>query len=228
MLNENLSRIRRERGLTQAALANKLNVVRQSISKWENGTAVPDADMLCRLADALDVPAQELLRGPEREAKMDTTADARQRTETNEQQAVRSRISGNALKAALGAAIGLLLLMALIMVLKLSADTPVVDRRAASQGATAEEAAAEEAAGIAIELGEDGIPLLGRIDPDEEHALRDFMGSRNISREQMIASWGKPARQSDKSASWAIGDDRVITVFFNEAHYAYDCGIESR
>ena len=37
MLNENLSRIRRERGLTQAALANKLNVVRQSISKWENG-----------------------------------------------------------------------------------------------------------------------------------------------------------------------------------------------
>ena len=223
MLNENLSRIRRERGLTQAALANKLNVVRQSISKWENGTAVPDADMLCRLADALDVSAQELLRGPEREAKMDTTADARQRTETNEQQVVRSRISGNALKAALGAAIGLLLLMALVMVLKLSADALVVDRSAAAQ-----RVAAEEAAGIAIELGEDGIPLLGRIDPDEEHALRDFMGSRNISREQMIASWGKPARQSDKSASWAIGDDRVITVFFNEAHYAYDCGIESR
>ena len=223
MLNENLSRIRRERGLTQAALANKLNVVRQSVSKWENGTAVPDADMLCRLADALDVPAQELLRGPEREAKMDTTADARQRTETNEQQAVRSRISGNALKAALGAAIGLLLLMALVMVLKLSADALVVDRSAAAQ-----RVAAEEAAGIAIELGEDGIPLLGRVDPDEEHALRDFMGSRNISREQMIASWGKPARQSDKSASWAIGDDRVITVFFNEAHYAYDCGIESR
>ena len=223
MLNENLSRIRRERGLTQAALANKLNVVRQSVSKWENGTAVPDADMLCRLADALDVPAQELLRGPEREAKMDTTADARQRTETNEQQVVRSRISGNALKAAVGAAIGLLLLMALVMVLKLSADALVVDRSAAAQ-----RVAAEEAAGIAIELGEDGIPLLGRVDPDEEHALRDFMGSRNISREQMIASWGKPARQSDKSASWAIGDDRVITMFFNEAHYAYDCGIESR
>ena len=37
MLNENLSRIRRERGLTQASLAIKLNVVRQTISKWENG-----------------------------------------------------------------------------------------------------------------------------------------------------------------------------------------------
>ena len=40
MLNENLLWIRRERGLTQAALANKLNVVRQSISKWENGDSL--------------------------------------------------------------------------------------------------------------------------------------------------------------------------------------------
>ena len=155
---------------------------------------------------------------------MDTTADARQRTETNEQQVVRSRISGNALKAALGAAIGLLLLMALVMVLKLSADAPAVDSNAAAQEANAEEAAA----GIAIELGEDGIPLLMRIDPDEEHALRDFLGSRNISREQMVASWGKPARESDRSASWFIGDDKVMTVFFNESRYAYDCGMESR
>lgn len=37
MLNENLSRIRRERGLTQESLAIKLNAVRQTISKWENG-----------------------------------------------------------------------------------------------------------------------------------------------------------------------------------------------
>ena len=55
MLNENLSRVRKERGLTQEALAIKLNVVRQTVSKWEKGTAVPDADTLCRIADALDV-----------------------------------------------------------------------------------------------------------------------------------------------------------------------------
>ncbi|MGN1071002.1 MAG: helix-turn-helix domain-containing protein [Candidatus Fimadaptatus sp.] len=224
MLNENLSRIRRERGLTQAALANKLNVVRQSVSKWENGTAVPDADMLCRLADALDVSAAELLRGSEREPRMDTAAGAGQRTETDEQQAFSSRMGGNALKAALEAVIGMVLLIALVMALKLSADAPAVDSNAAAQEANAEEAAV----GIAVELGEDGMPLLERIDPDEEHALRDFLGSRNISREQMVASWGKPARESDRSASWFIGDDKVMTVFFNESHYAYDCGMESR
>ena len=60
MLNESLSKIRRERGLTQESLAIKLNVVRQTISKWENGTAVPDADMLCRIADVLDVPFSHL------------------------------------------------------------------------------------------------------------------------------------------------------------------------
>ena len=46
MLNENLSKIRRERGLTQESLAIKLNVVRQTVSKWENGTAVPCAELL--------------------------------------------------------------------------------------------------------------------------------------------------------------------------------------
>lgn len=49
MLNENLAKVRKERGLTQEALSVKLNVVRQTISKWEKGTAVPDADTLCRI-----------------------------------------------------------------------------------------------------------------------------------------------------------------------------------
>ena len=61
MLNENLARVRKERGLTQEALAVKLNVVRQTISKWEKGTAVPDADTLCKVADELEVPVSELL-----------------------------------------------------------------------------------------------------------------------------------------------------------------------
>ena len=38
MLSENLARIRKEKGLTQEALAVKLNVVRQTVSKWEKGT----------------------------------------------------------------------------------------------------------------------------------------------------------------------------------------------
>ena len=39
MLNENLAKIRKERGLTQEALSVKLNVVRQTISKWEKGVS---------------------------------------------------------------------------------------------------------------------------------------------------------------------------------------------
>ena len=46
MLNENMKVIRKSKGLSQQDLAVKLNVVRQTISKWEQGLSVPDADML--------------------------------------------------------------------------------------------------------------------------------------------------------------------------------------
>ena len=46
MLNENIKMLRKSKGLSQEELAVKLNVVRQTISKWENGLSVPDSDML--------------------------------------------------------------------------------------------------------------------------------------------------------------------------------------
>lgn len=46
MLCENIKAIRKSKGLSQEELAIKLNVVRQTISKWEQGLSVPDADML--------------------------------------------------------------------------------------------------------------------------------------------------------------------------------------
>ena len=46
MLNENIKAIRKSKGLSQEELAVKLNVVRQTISKWEQGLSVPDSDML--------------------------------------------------------------------------------------------------------------------------------------------------------------------------------------
>ena len=91
MLNENLSRVRKERGLTQEALAIKLNVVRQTVSKWEKGTAVPDADTLCRIADALDVSIAVLLGDSEYEAQQDTGAIAKALAQINEQLAIRNR-----------------------------------------------------------------------------------------------------------------------------------------
>ena len=42
-------------------LAIKLNIVRQTVSKWENGLSVPDSDMLITLADELDTSVSVLL-----------------------------------------------------------------------------------------------------------------------------------------------------------------------
>ena len=61
MLNENIKNLRRSKGLSQEELAIKLNVVRQTISKWENGLSVPDSDMLITLADELDTSVSVLL-----------------------------------------------------------------------------------------------------------------------------------------------------------------------
>ena len=223
MLNENLSRIRRERGLTQESLAIKLNVVRQTVSKWENGTAVPDADMLCRIADALDASVAELLGSPEREDKMDMTAIAKSLAEINEQLAVRNKRSNNVLKVILGVAIGLFLLIAIVIVLNISTGTSVIDNNV-----TVQKIDSGESSGTTIGLDENEIPSLQQVDKNNEHALQEFLGSRNISKEQIIDSWGNPVRENDKSASWLISEDKVITVFFTDSYYAYDCGIESR
>lgn len=61
MMNENIKAIRKSKGLSQAELAIKLNVVRQTISKWEQGLSVPDADMLLSISEALDTPVSTLL-----------------------------------------------------------------------------------------------------------------------------------------------------------------------
>ena len=98
MLNENLAKVRKERGLTQEALSVKLNVVRQTISKWEKGTAVPDADTLCRIADALDVSVSTLLGDSEHEDKIDTASIVESLAQINEQIAIRNRRAANTWK----------------------------------------------------------------------------------------------------------------------------------
>ena len=61
MLNENLKAVRKSKGLSQQELAVKLNVVRQTISKWEQGLSVPDSDMLLSISEALETPVSTLL-----------------------------------------------------------------------------------------------------------------------------------------------------------------------
>lgn len=61
MLHENIQNIRKSKGLSQEELALKLNVVRQTVSKWERGMSVPDAELLVALSEALGTPVSMLL-----------------------------------------------------------------------------------------------------------------------------------------------------------------------
>lgn len=61
MLNENIRLIRKSKGLSQEELAIKLNVVRQTVSKWEKGLSVPDSDMLMSISEMLETPVSTLL-----------------------------------------------------------------------------------------------------------------------------------------------------------------------
>lgn len=71
MLNENIKTIRKSKGLSQEELAIKLNVVRQTVSKWENGLSVPDSDMLISISEVLETPVSTLLGETVVEAKAD-------------------------------------------------------------------------------------------------------------------------------------------------------------
>lgn len=61
MLGENIKAVRKSKGLSQQELAVKLNVVRQTVSKWEQGLSVPDSDLLIALSEALETPVSTLL-----------------------------------------------------------------------------------------------------------------------------------------------------------------------
>ena len=72
MLNENIKTIRKSKGLSQQELAVKLNIVRQTVSKWEQGRSVPDSDMLISLSEVLETPVSTLLGETVIETEADT------------------------------------------------------------------------------------------------------------------------------------------------------------
>ena len=70
-VNENIKAIRKSKGLSQEELAIKLNVVRQTLSKWERGLSVPDSDMLICISEVLETPVSTLLGETVMESKVD-------------------------------------------------------------------------------------------------------------------------------------------------------------
>ena len=81
MLKDNIKTIRKSKGLSQEELAIKLNVVRQTISKWEQGLSVPDSELLVSLSDALDTPFSTLLGENVTEQKEDSLKEIAEKLE---------------------------------------------------------------------------------------------------------------------------------------------------
>ena len=90
MFAENLKTLRKAKGLSQEELAIRLNVVRQTVSKWEKGLSVPDAGLLIQLAEVFEVSVSELL-GARIEKEAEVNAVAEQLSRINEQLAIRNR-----------------------------------------------------------------------------------------------------------------------------------------
>lgn len=90
MFNENLKIIRKAKGYTQEELAIKIHVVRQTISKWEKGLSVPDADTLSKLADVLEINMSELL-GSEIKEETNKNEVSEQLAKISEQLALKNR-----------------------------------------------------------------------------------------------------------------------------------------
>lgn len=115
MFGENLKKLRKQNGFSQEELATRLNVVRQTVSKWEKNLSVPDADILIRLAELLDVSVSELL-GAKIEQENAFNDVAEQLSRINEQLAIKNRRSRRIWKVISAVLAALVLLNAFIAV----------------------------------------------------------------------------------------------------------------
>ena len=94
MLKDNIKAIRKSKGLSQEELAIKLNVLRQTISKWEQGLSVPDSDLLISLSEALETPVSTLLGETVSEPKTDDLKAISEKLEIINLQLARRKTAG--------------------------------------------------------------------------------------------------------------------------------------
>lgn len=94
MLNENIKTIRKSKGLSQEELAVKLNVVRQTVSKWENGLSVPDSDILISISEVLETPVSALLGETVAASKVDDLKAISEKLEVINLQLARRKTAG--------------------------------------------------------------------------------------------------------------------------------------
>ncbi|MEE0913680.1 MAG: helix-turn-helix transcriptional regulator [Ruminococcus sp.] len=82
--NNRLYQLRKQKGLSQEELANRLNVSRQTVSKWEVGDSTPDMEKLIAISDLFDVSLDKLVMGKEDEPQIPTTTKSELVTVLNE------------------------------------------------------------------------------------------------------------------------------------------------
>ncbi len=82
--NNRLYQLRKQKGLSQEELANRLNVSRQTVSKWEVGDSTPDMEKLIAMSDLFDVSLDKLVMGKEDEEKTPTNTKSEFATVLNE------------------------------------------------------------------------------------------------------------------------------------------------
>ena len=75
-IGEKISKARKDKGLTQAELGEKMHVTFQAVSKWERGESAPDFETICELSEVLDVPIT-YFGGKKEEPKQEETAATR-------------------------------------------------------------------------------------------------------------------------------------------------------
>ena len=131
MLQDNIRSLRKARGLSQEEVAQRLHITRQTLSKWENGLSVPDAQLLLKLAEILEVSVAQLLEGSTEtnEDEQDTVAEQLERL--NLLLAERNRRSRRIWRIVAGVLIGaavvtmLLLLLSFIAFRSFTTDSTV-------------------------------------------------------------------------------------------------------
>ena len=75
ILADKITELRKKNGWSQEELAERLNVTRQSVSKWESAQSIPDLDKILKLAEVFGVTTDYLLKNERYEAKEELSCD---------------------------------------------------------------------------------------------------------------------------------------------------------
>lgn len=99
MFQDNLKALRKRKGITQEELATRLNIVRQTVSKWEKGLSVPDSELLDKAGGDFRGTGKPAARFKNRNGRtagcFGGTAFQNQRTACNQKQACEKSLESN-------------------------------------------------------------------------------------------------------------------------------------